>query len=194
MAIARDVWTGTVPNTPKQVTQQGNLSAVALAWGVQLSPGQRETWYDRAKTVVWRDRMGEQYIPTGYQLFMKWNIRRKVMGLSILTDAPITQAWVYIEELELLANVPMSYIQMTLWKTVSQAAESYGVEFYKAGPFDSGGRRPIAGEWLFLARKVPPSTNYDYDVVFGKWYWYRGRAIAEFGDVQNWFQEQVHYT
>lgn len=193
LAIARDVWSGTVPNTGKQVTQQGYLIGVAQAWGGSLSPGQRETWKERAKEVIWTDRMGDPYIPSGYQLFMKWNIRRKVMNLVIMSEAPGIQEWVMVGELRLGFDPVGQLIFMRVSKVLGAGVnvESYGVEYWKAGPYNSGGRKPIDGEWRFLRREVPPSAYLDVDFIANKWYWYKGRAIAEFGDVQNWFTKQV---
>lgn len=191
LAIARDVWTGTVPNTGKQVIQQGHLTQVAQAWGGTLTAAQRQTWHDRAETVLWRDRMGDQYIPTGYQLFMKWNVRRRVMGLTIMTDAPMLQEWVFVFKLTVTPDPGVPCTRMWLRPGDAGLVDSYGIEYWKAGPYDSGGRAPIAGEWLFLSRKVPPAYYRDNDVIVDKWYWYRARAVAEFGDVQNWFYKQV---
>lgn len=191
LAIARGVWTGTVISTPKQVTQQGKLTAVAQAWGQLLSPGQRQTWVERAVTVVWSDRFGEPYIPTSYQLFMKWNVRRKVMGLGILLDAPVVEEWVFVQWLKITVAPGTPCTRLWLLQDDVAMVESYGIEYWKAGPYNSGGRNPLAGEWRFLTRKVPPAYYRDNDVIVGKWYWYRARAIAEFGDVQNWFVEQV---
>lgn len=193
LAIARDVWTGTVPNTSKQVVQQGYMTLVSQAWGGTLDSDERQTWVDRAKTIVWSDRLGSPYIPSGYQLYMKWNIRRLCMGLSIMKIAPVQQEWVYVQELNLLVQEPYK-IEIRLFEKVgSSIVQSYGVEYYKAGPYNSGGRKPIEGEWLLLSQKIPPAKYNDTAVITGKWYWYKGRAISKFGDVQNWFTEQVQF-
>lgn len=191
LAIARDVWTGTVPNTAKQVAQQVYLTAVAQAWGGSLTEGERETWNERALTETWTDRMGDPYIPSGYQLFLKWNIRRKVMGLAILITAPGSQEWVWIDLFAVQALVGQIAMRLRDFGAVGTELTSYGTEYYKAGPYDSGGRRPIDGEWRFLIRKVPPALVFDNAVVPGKWYWYRGRQVSEFGGVGNWWQEGV---
>lgn len=191
LAIARDTWTGTVPNTAKQVAQQNRIIEVAQAWGQTLSPVKRQTWVERALEVVWSDRFGEPYIPTGYQLFMKWNVRRRVMGLSILLAAPVLQEWVYVLELVVTPYPGTPCTRMWLFWTDGGLVESYGIEYWKAGPYDSGGKHPLAGEWRFMVRKVPPAYYKDSNVILNKWYWYRARAIAEYGDVQNWFQQQV---
>lgn len=194
LAIARDVWTGTVPNTTKQVIQQGYLTTAAQAWGGTLTAAERQTWNDRAETILWRDRMGDQYIPTGYQLFMKWNVRRLVMTLTIMKDAPMLQEWVYVYKLFATPYPGEPAVRMWLRPGDTGLVQSYGIEYWKAGPYDSGGRNPIEGEWRFLVLKVPPAYYKDSDVIVDKFYWYRARAVAEFGDVQNWFYKQIDLT
>jgi len=194
LQIARAVWTGTVPNTTKQVVQQGFLKTASQAWGSISFGCDRDSYNNLAKSIVWRDRLGSPYIPSGYQLFMKWNIRRLVMGLGLMVKAPPIQEWVDVKELVIFWHAVGPKFIMRLVRTVTpvQYPESYGVEIYKAGPYNSGGRNPIEGEWRFLTSMVPPTTYYDTDINSTKFYWYRARAIVEFGDVQNWFEEQVY--
>lgn len=192
--IARSTWTGTVPNTVKQVTQQGFLSITAQYWGGTLTGIQREKWTRRARTVVWKNRFGDDYIPSGYQLFMKWNIRRLVMGLVIMNIPPQPQEWVDTDEFLVVSVVLEGLISINLVKDPAHQNEGYGNEYYRAGPYTSGGRKPIEGEWRFVNRQVPPVRYKDFDVEPNKWYWYRARVIAEFGDVQNWWEAQVQFV
>lgn len=194
LQIAKDVWTGTVPNTAKQVVIQGYMTSVSQAWGGTLSTADRQTWTDLARSIVWRSRLGDTYVPRGYQLFMKWNIRRKVMGLAIMLTAPVVQERVFVLDLNHGVYLTGPFIAVNLRKEVGVGVDGYGVEYYRAGPYESGGRSPIEGEWLFIDREVPPGVYKDYDVIVNKWYWYRGRQIAKFGDVGNWFQIQVQFA
>lgn len=194
LQIVKSAWTGTVPNTTKQVVQQGYMTTVSQAWGGTLDADDRLTWTNLARSIVWRDRLGSPYIPNGYQLFLKWNIRRKVMGLAIMTIAPAVQERVYVHAMNAGVSAVHDRINMRMAKSDADNVDGYGVEFYKAGPYGSGGRHPIEGEWLFLARKVPPTLYADFDIIFDEWYWYRGRTISKFGDVGNWFERQVQFT
>lgn len=194
LQIAKAAWSGTVPNTTKQIAQQVKLTTISQAWGGTLSPAERKTWHNLARSIVWQSRLGSPYIPSGYQLFMKWNIRRKVMGLTIMLTAPSSQTLVYVWRLLVLDSTVPGRTLAWLQEAEGVNIGGYGVEYYKAGPYDSGGRHPISGEWLFLRREVPPLHYYDYDVIAGKWYWYRGRQITEFGEVGNWFQDQVLFV
>jgi len=194
LQIVRCAWTGTVPNTAKQLVQQGYLTVVAQAWGSTLTADQRDTYHRSARSIIWKDRFGDDYIPSGYQLYMKLNTRRKAMGLGIMTTAPPKQEFVEVNFLNVESFLESGWIAMNLRVTLGQVISSYGTEYYKAGPYNSGGRRPIEGEWRFLKRKVPPSAYIDTAVSPNLWYWYRGRAISEFGEVQNWFQVQMQFT
>lgn len=193
LSVVKDAWTGTVPNTSKQLVLQGYMTTVSQAWGGLLTPAERASWERRATSVVWQGRFGRPYVPNGYQLFIKWNMRRKLMGLTIMQKAPAEQERVYIDNLRCTVHSSEPATLLWLMKSAYVVIDGYGIEYYKAGPYDSGGRKPIAGEWLFRSRKVPPDYLVDYNVIPGKWYWYRARAITEFGDVSNWFQKQVKY-
>jgi len=188
--IAKAPWSGTVPNTAKQITQQGYLKSVAENWGQLLSAAERLTWERRAETVKFQGRLGVSYTPSGYQLYMKWNIRRLVMGLGMMSVAPGMQNWEHVEYLAVGWDAPNVRFFNRLSKSYGVNVDSYGVEFYRAGPFNSGGRKPIAGDWRFYIRKVPPAPMADYSVVANKWYFYKARQVAEFGDVGNWFVGQ----
>lgn len=190
LAVARCAWSGTVPNTTLQVEQQDILIIVAGNWGNLLTTAQRNTYTESAKQVRWTGRLGDPYIPNGYQLFMKLNIRRLVIGLGVMLTAPPVQEWVYVHDMT-AASVPGAKITVKLRSHASGTlVQSYGVEYYRAGPYVSGGRRPIDGEWRFKSRKVPPAQYVDTDVNLNEWYWYRARQISEFGDVGNWFEIQ----
>jgi len=193
LMIARDVWTGTVPNTGLQVAQQAKLTTVSQAWGGTLTSDQRGTWERRAQTVIWKNRLGDPYIPSGYQLFMKWNIRRLVSGLGLKVIAPAEQEWVDVDFFRCVSGGAGTLVRLEL-QSGGVIVNSWGLEFDKAGPYDSGGRRPIAGEWLNRYRFDPPQDANDHQVVINKWYWYRARCVSKNGGVQNWWVKQVQVT
>lgn len=113
------------------------------------------------------------------------------MGLSIMLKAPGVQEWVDVGKLEIHCRI--GNIRITLFAPFRVVLDCYGVEYYRAGPFNSGGRRPLEGEWRFIRRRIPPGDHYDREAKELKWYWYRGRQISEFGDVGNWFTDQTQY-
>lgn len=192
LQIARDTWTGTVPNTTKQLAQQAIVTTVSQAWGGTLDADQRKTWNNRARTIVWTDRMGDPYIPNGYQLFLKWNIRRQVMSLAIMTTAPPEQEWVEVWAFLLISQAAGTQARIDLRDQNNNAISAYAAEYYKAGPYDSGGRHALEGEYRFLRRQTPPAVWNDLAVIATKYYWYRARQVTEYGDVGNWFEKQIY--
>jgi len=64
-------------------------------------------------------------------------------------------------------------------------------EVWRAGPYDSGGRRAIDGEYRFLKFIQPIASDTDSGLTVGKYYWYRARVIDDYGRTQNWFDAQI---
>lgn len=188
--IARDVWTGTVPNTSKQVQYQDLLEEVAQAWGQTLDSDDRKSWEDYSKSQSSIDRFGEKYTPSGYQIYMSRNLIRKRWSLTILTRPMhrikplIATAWSAVWQV----SYPRAYIRM-----LNQNNKGYPdkLEYWRAGPFLSGGRKPIAGEWLL--KKI---TDYGgwYNHTWptpGDWFWYRCRMGRLDGVVSDFVYAQL---
>jgi len=189
-AVVRSAYTGTDPNTADQQEQRAILSACSTRWGSTLSSDQRRAWEELARSITFPDRFGEMRNPSGFQLFMRRNIIRQIHFTTYI-DTPDEGGETFfaeILELEYQIVYPRVYVRFRYGSTRSNED---GLEFWRAGPYDSPGRRPIAGEWRHKEDKDPPASWYDYSIDTGKYYWYRGRAYWESGVVSNWFEEQV---
>lgn len=181
--IARDTWTGTVPNTSEQQTYQGNLTTVSQYWGGTLDGDERLAWEKAAEQIIRINRLGIKYIPTGYQYFLEINMKLLAWGKSI-RDTPPWNNKIHI--FERLAAVPIVGLP---WAVIVKAYPegtwlSYeGMQTFKAGPYDSGGRKPISGEWRFVKVEFGPGADNwtDGDRIVGKWYWYKARQINDQG-------------
>lgn len=188
--VARDTWTGTYPGTSKQLAQNALMTTVSQAWGSAGSTVDREAWEIYARTVQLKNRLGSLYIPTGFGIYMKLNLQRAKWGLSILNE-PLLE----LEPKDPGTIFMHRYYTPDRWIVnlgtgvwVSHAGE--GTQYFKAGPFDSPGRKPIEGEWRHLQTRIPPEYGYSYDAIAGKWYWMRARQIWLSGWVGNFFNIQ----
>jgi hypothetical protein len=78
-------------NTPtaKQSANRLAFGNVSKDWAL-LTPIQQEAWNTLASTVTRLNRLGEAYTPTGRQIFLESANNMRVLGLTILTDAPIS--------------------------------------------------------------------------------------------------------
>jgi len=191
--VARTPLTVSWTPSAKRTAQQNRLKTVAQAWGAIAGTVNRDAWERYAETIRLQNRMGVEYIPTGFGIFMKLNLQRVVLGLSVL-DEPLPK-----EEpedpgsLKTGWSISWSKIWFNLGFTQHNSHNGYGTEYFVSPGYTSEGRKPIESEWLFLLKKVPPAYYVIYGATTGLWYWIRARQVWESGWVGNWFvaQEQA---
>lgn len=191
--IARTTFSYTDIPTPKQLSQRSKLSILSAAWGGLLSAENRLTWQERAEEVVVLNRLGVAYKPSAYQVFMSWNLQLMVIGDIINYNAPPGIENVQISELVL--SVGMAFeVECQLLDDLNNDIGCRAAIYFRAGPYSSGGRRPIAPEYRLLDYKKPPGKLYDYDVIWGQFYWYKGFGVLDSGRSSNRFEGQIKVT
>lgn len=80
------------PRTPAQLQARSYLSDCSAAWR-GLTEAQRLAWNALASTVMRRDSLGQQYSPTGHQLFVGLNATLLLSGAAIVSAPPATFAF-----------------------------------------------------------------------------------------------------
>lgn len=190
LQIARDTWTGTYPGTSRQLLINGYMTTVSKAWGGTLTADQREAWNEAAREQTWKSRLGGDFNPAGYMYYMKLNLVRAFIGLGISSLPPIRKPPVYADWFDVYWEPAFGDIRGKLRDFVTGHYPD-GVIYQKAGPYDSGGRRPIEGEWRHRTKRPPDFLFIDGDLVSYKWYWYRAKWYMFSGVTGNWFTEQV---
>lgn len=187
LQVVRGPWTGTVPNTTDQQTYQAFLTTVSKKWSELLTALERVLWEEAAETEEWTSRLGTNYRPSGYQLYLKYNIQRLVVGMT-LTTVPIIK----VHHAQIRAIFPrFGYsatqidVRTSVRKLIGEAAP-YCIQYWRAGPFDTPGHRAMGPEYRLKQNETDPGDSYkwtDYPPVQGKWYWYKCRAVWEWGGV-----------
>jgi hypothetical protein len=76
------------PQTSFQQQQRAYMGAVAQQWS-GLTEGQKAAWGLLGEQVVRTNRLGDQTQYTGFNLFMRCNRNRSILGLAIITE-PVT--------------------------------------------------------------------------------------------------------
>lgn len=187
-AIARDVWTGTDPATSDQLTRRARLTAVSQRWGGTLTATQRASWEALAKTKRFPDQFGEMKGISGYSLFLKRNMNASPW-ISGYIDTPIEGGEkMYIGLFELTFQISYPRVWVRPRYGLSGNNQDY-YDYWRAGPYESPARNPIAGEWRRKHQEL--ASWYDTTIITGKYYWYRmrgGWASGVFGD---WYTETV---
>lgn len=74
----------TNPNTPAQQSARNIISQLAYYWRNTLTSAQRAAWSARAASTVLVNKLGDNYNPTGMQLFVRNNAAQQ----GLVWDAP----------------------------------------------------------------------------------------------------------
>ncbi len=187
LAIARDVWTGTVPNTPDQQTYQGILTIMAQAWGGLLSEEERQAWRNEARVAVFRSRFGEPVHYSGYILFVSRNMVRRRWISGYLFKPEKDKGFMIWYDVMMQYNLPVGKFEWRHYNIPSGKRPDI-LEAWIAGPFDSPGRVALENEYRYHHFKTPGvGTIWKSMSSDNKWYWMRMR-MGDFSGVVSPFQ------
>lgn len=76
------------PNTPAQGSARAALANVIQHWSNTLTSAQRSGWATYAQGTPVVDRLGDQLILTGQQMYSKMQVPRLNAGLTLIDEAP----------------------------------------------------------------------------------------------------------
>lgn len=130
------------PNTPLQVSRRGFFSTAATAWRDVLTQFERDSWNTLGTTTLFKNALGNDFNPSGIQLFIRASTLLELAAQPAITLAPavavvssgtnvfLHTVGVGIEQTDttgspLVQNEMMVYISAPL---------SQGISFFK-GPF-----------------------------------------------------------
>lgn len=179
--IARTTYSYIDPNTTPQQTSRALVTTVSQYWGGTCTFTQRQTWVDRARSVIVTDRLGTKYNPSGYQLFLKWNLQLLQAGGAIMASAPVGNEATDIYEMTAMSSGMPSEMMISLYKQGFAQIDAFALVIFRAGPFSSGGRRPIEPEYRKVAVQSPPSTYTDVGLDLMKFYWWKAFGVFASG-------------
>lgn len=189
--VARTTYVPSYTPSGKQITQRGLVTTVSAAWGQSLTPADRQAWTNRAADQVFKNRLGIEYQPSGYQLFMKWNLQAQFFNYPVQNQPPVGPDPVYVWRVQAEPKPFFDANEVKMEKALAQPVDADGFQIFRAGPYDSGGRRPIRPEYRHLTSVWGFHDYFDYAVQDTKWYWYWCRWFFQVGFVGNWWEVQV---
>lgn len=191
MNVARTTYVPVYTPSGKQMGQRARMKDIAHRWGSWLIPGERKMWEDAAAEQVEFNRMGGEYKPSGYQFFMSINMMVSFIGGVFLYEPPVRPPAVYVWRIYTIPHKMFNANEIGMEKKASIKVDADGFQIYRAGPYDSGGRRPIKPEYRYLDAVWYNYYYYDYAVTDKKWYWYKCRWFFQTGFVGNYWEAQV---
>jgi len=195
-AVARSKYTPVQPNTSAQQVIQTNLSTVTNAWGSTLTEEQREMWRLAARDHKLINRLGEEYQPTGYLFFCKVNMLILALGKSSLTEPYKAHKPLPIKSIS-TSSSSTGYIRCNcVLLDYSLQDSTRGIQYFVAGPYDSGGRRPIDGEYRQVGVRWGGDAYWfgSSGYISGKYYWFKCRGVNQYGEHANFHVAQIQCT
>jgi len=192
LIVARGARTGAITPTAKQIVIQGQLRTVTRLWGGTLTAAQRAAWGRFAKHERYQTRLGITYTPNGYGVFVQRNMILKTVGHATINDPPIADSPILIQVFALQDNGG-GYASMRLRRFGSTlpGAMCDICEYWIAGPFTSGGRRAIDGQYRQSGVMIPSTIYSLYGLSHPAWYWFRARGVNYTGIKSGWWEKQI---
>jgi hypothetical protein len=147
-------------------------------------------WHDFAGSKVLVNALGLEWKPGGYVMYMKMSVNALLFGGVIQTVPPVVSRDVMVTSMTAEPTVNPGEVDCEM--TVAAGGESPDLlQIFRAGPFDGGGRRAIAPEYLEVQQVATPFQWTDTGLDSAKYYWYRMRWGCLDGHAGNYWFRQV---
>lgn len=140
--FARAKVTPVNPDTPRQVDIRAKFGIATIAWRSTLNQTQRDQWNLLGTTTFFKNALGDDYNPSGIQLFIRSSVLLLLSGNPIVTTPPVT-AIVPVGEFTIIHLIATG-IQLTVRPDIGlqdpfviqsiSGPVSKGISFFK-GPF-----------------------------------------------------------
>jgi len=168
-------------NTRSDAQQQHaqRLAAYSDAWTIELTQGERDAWIAKAAATVWVNRLGENYNPSGINLYVRAQTLKAIAHGSRWDPAPaVVDEGPYVFTMAFVEGVG---IRITGVGGLSNVPAGTLLTWYSRD--QSLGRSTFQGPFTFLSRYAitadpPPFTWIACaDLVRERRYFFRFRVI-----------------
>lgn len=202
--MTKNQLTGAVANGSKltkadagrTVNPQQNIGNNASTWKA-LTGAQRATWIAAAPNFPFKNKFGETYTPSGYQLYMSINTNLLLVNEPVLTDAPEVPT---LESCPAFTVAPSTSPTATFYMT-GTIPTGYKMTVYGTAPM-SAGRAVTKGNKKAIiifddTQTFPVSLDTAYSKIFGTLpsagtVWFEGKLTkADAGRTSQAYQIQV---
>jgi len=171
-------------NTPLQSARRSQLAQRAVNWRSFLTEAQRIAWNALGQATVFQNALGEDFNPSGIQLFVRTSMLRAIAGQGIIATAPV-QAVIQLGTLTIV-HVVASGIEITaqVGSEVTSGdaivqistSRSLGINFFK-GPYSTALVFPVE-DFALLPRLIRANA----DLLPARAFFFRIRVIQDTGE------------
>lgn len=119
---------------------QNTLVGTSRSWG-KLTPEQRTAWQGFAATLTWINKAGQEYTPSGYEVFVSCNVNLNTIGASTIDEPMVDTGDGDINA----AGVGWNVGGALVFKYPPASPSNQGVIIYASAPQAPGVARPKGG-------------------------------------------------
>lgn len=189
------------PNTALQVVVRAAMAWLTDRWSLGLTAVQRTAWNLYAANVVMANRLGESINLSGFNHYIRTNLIRKQLGLSIIDAGPVIfEIPASDPVLSITASAATQIITVTYDDTLNWANETEGFLFFFQGLPQNPQRNFFGGPWRSLGSVAgetgipPPSPALPaavYAIAAGQRQWIYARISRADGRLSAPFRADV---
>jgi len=110
-AISKNWAKPTYPGSARQAEAAGRMSTIVTEWQQGLTNAQRTAFNNKAATVSFRNRLGDDFTPSGFNLYVRANTHLSITGQAMVTAPPVTPVLGMFTPT--LAHVPATGVQIS---------------------------------------------------------------------------------
>lgn len=186
VAIARARCSPVQPNTPAQVIIQGYLRTIVAAWKTVLTATQLESWRQAARTIKFRNRLGQPFQPSGYALYTKLNMNLLIADGSINEEYPGGAL-----ASKSFTMTPQDYgpgVLLIVWILLPDFMDVWKMQLWIAGPYEGQARQPQKNDYKIIQTQSGFAPHHYWHIIgleSGKTYHFQGRVIDKKGYAGN---------
>jgi len=185
-AISKNWAKPTYPGSARQVTAAGRMSTVVTEWQQGLTNAQRASFNNKAATVSFRNRLGDDFTPSGFNLYVRANTHLIIVGQSMVTDAPVTPVLGMFTPT--LAHVPATGVQISAVGNFDDTLTDF-IRAYESAPctlstnYFKGPWIPNATYAVAAAIAVPVTILPSASITTNSAYFFRFVSVSTEGGV-----------
>lgn len=187
----------TNPNTARQQAVRGFMATLTTRWAQTLSAAQRTAWNLYGTSVAMKNRLGEVVHLTGFNHYIRSNIWRLDLGITIVDDGPVVfELPAKDGSIAISASAGTQMVGFTFDDGADWCSEDNAVIVILQGAPQNAQRNFFDGPWRGRSAKAgnsvtPITSPQEYASIFvvaeGQRFWVKFRILMADGRLSEEF-------